>query len=143
MPRLLIAVIAFGVLISACQPLSDVEPTTADGSDATTTRHDEEADPDLIVVTTGGNAIAVYRATGEQVAHVNPPAGHAYRQPTWLDDATIVFSDVSDSGDHALTAADADGDGTLLLFSGSRGKLERNNLAPKRPIGSRIDRRAG
>jgi hypothetical protein len=107
MPRLLIAVITFGVLISACQPLSDVEPTTADGSDATTTRHDEETDSDRIVVTTGGNAIAVYRATGEKVGHVNPPAGHTYRQPTWLDDATIVFSDLSDSGDHALTAADA------------------------------------
>jgi hypothetical protein len=107
MSRLPIAAIALGILISACQPLSTVEPTVAGGADTTSTRPNEEKDGDRIVVATVGNAIAVYRATGEEMARVDPPAGHVYRQPTWLDNATIVFSDVSDSGDHALVAADA------------------------------------
>ena len=107
MARFLIVVFALGVLASACQPLSTVESTTIDGGDSTTTRSEEDTDTDRIVVATVGNMIAVYRATGEKIASVTSPTGHIYRQPTWLDDETIVFSDVSDTGDHALIAADA------------------------------------
>jgi hypothetical protein len=64
-------------------------------------------DQDRIVVSTITGAIAVYGVTGEEISRIDPPEGHFYRQPTWLNSDTVVFSDVSDIGDHALVAADA------------------------------------
>ena len=105
MPRLLIVAVVLGVLASACQPLSTSESTTSSDAVAST------IDQDRIVVSTIRGAIAVYGVTGNEISHIDPPVGHFYRQPTWLDHETVVFSDVSDDGDHALVAADAeDGD---------------------------------
>jgi hypothetical protein len=106
MPRLLIIVAVLGVLASACQPLSTSDSTTT--SDAAATPLASTTDQDRIVVSTITGAIAVYGVTGEEISRIDPPEGHFYRQPTWLSSDTVVFSDVSDIGDHALVAADAE-----------------------------------
>ncbi len=39
---------------------------------------------------------------------IEPSEGSIFRQPTWLDVSTIVFSEVSETGDHSLIATDAE-----------------------------------
>jgi hypothetical protein len=107
MPRLLIVVVLLGVLASACQPVSNSDPTTT-GSGTPATAGVSLPENDRVVVSTIRGAIAVYGVTGEEISRIDPPDGHVYRQPTWLDGETVVFSDVSDIGDHALVAADAE-----------------------------------
>jgi hypothetical protein len=106
MPRLLIIVAVLGVLASACQPLATSDSTTT--SDTAVLPLAFTIDQDRIVVSTITGAIAVYGVNGEEISRIDPPEGHFYRQPTWLSSDTVVFSDVSDIGDHALVAADAE-----------------------------------
>ena len=107
MPRYLTALIAFGILLAACQPsTSPDEPSTIDVVPSTT-QPEADGGRDLIVVSTIEGSVAVHDATGAEVSRIDPPSGSIFRQPTWLDGATIVFSEVSDAGDHSLTAADA------------------------------------
>jgi hypothetical protein len=102
-----------GALASACQPVPTSESNPAVGESTSTDPGAPGKKLDRIVVSTVTGAIAVYSATGEEVSRVDPPEGHVYRQPTWLDDATVVFSDVSDVGDHALVAIDAEASGVV------------------------------
>jgi hypothetical protein len=60
-----------------------------------------------VIATTSG-AIAIHDVGGGEVMRMEPPEGSIFRQPTWLDVSTIVFSEVSETGDHALIAADAE-----------------------------------
>jgi hypothetical protein len=106
MPRLLIFLAVLGVLVSACQPVPTSESTSTDPGVP-------QNDLDRIVVSTVTGAIAVYSATGKEILRNDPQEGHLYRQPTWLDDATVVFSDISDVGEHALVAIDAGGSGVV------------------------------
>jgi len=107
-PRFIAVLIAFGVLVAACQPSETSEPTsTADGS-TSTTQPEPEVGLDRIVVSTVTGGIAVHDATGAEVSSIDPPDGSLYRQPTWLDASTVVFSEISDSGNHSLTAMEAD-----------------------------------
>jgi hypothetical protein len=103
MPRIVLVLVVVGVLSSACQPLQISESTIVTNGTAV----------DRIVVSTITGAIVVYDANGDEVLHTDPPEGHTYHQPTWLDDSTIVFADASDVGDHALFAVDADGSGVV------------------------------
>jgi hypothetical protein len=108
MPRLLIVAIAFGALAAACQPLSVIDSTTTSDAGTFATDREQSLSSDRIVVSTVSGAIVVFEATGKEVARIDPPDGHVYRQPTWLDHATAVFSDIADTGDHALVAFDAE-----------------------------------
>ncbi len=96
------------ILASACQPSATPGPTSTIVTSTTTIQPEPDAQLDRLVVSTLSGAVVVYDTTGNEISRVEPPSGHFFGQPTWLDDATIVFSDVSDSGDHALTAADAE-----------------------------------
>jgi len=108
MPRYLKALIAFGVLLAACQPsTSPVETSTIDVVPSTTQPGADEG-RDLIVVSMIEGSVAVHDATGAEVSRIDPPPGSIFRQPTWLDGATIVFSEVSETGSHSLTAAHAE-----------------------------------
>jgi len=106
MPRLVIVIALFAVLGSACQPLPASDSTTSDATSNTSSL--STLGDDRIVVSTITGAIAVYGFTGDEISRIDPPDGHFYRQPTWLDVETVMFSDVSDDGDHALVAADAE-----------------------------------
>ncbi|GMQ94471.1 MAG: hypothetical protein BMS9Abin12_1963 [Acidimicrobiia bacterium] len=108
MPRFIVALVAFGVLLSACQSSTSSEPTSTAGASTSTTQSEPRIGLDRIAVSTVTGGIAVHDATGAAVSSIDPPDGSIYRQPTWLDASTVVFSEVSDSGDHSLTAMDAD-----------------------------------
>ncbi|MFV1999752.1 MAG: hypothetical protein ACC654_05230, partial [Acidimicrobiia bacterium] len=108
MRRFLVVLVVLGVLAAACQPSTTSDPTSTAGAGTSTTLPEPEVGLDRIVVSTVTGGVAVYDATGAEISRIDPPAGYAYRQPTWLDNATIVFSEVSDSGDHSLTAAEAE-----------------------------------
>ena len=109
MPRLLMFFAVLGILVSACQPVPTSELNPVSSVATSTIAGAPETNLDRIVVSTVTGAVAIYSVTGEEISRVDPPEGHVYRQPTWLDEATIVFSDVSDVGDHALVALDAEG----------------------------------
>ncbi len=64
--------------------------------------------PDLLVVATPDGAVVVYDGSLEEVVTFSPPDGSVYQQPTWLSSGRVVFSERSDTGDHALVAADVD-----------------------------------
>lgn len=83
-----------GVLAAACQP-----------SDGGATQDDQ---PNRVVVATADGAVAVHLADGVQLTRIDPPDGSILRQPTWLDPSLIVYSEVSTTGNHSLTAADSD-----------------------------------
>ncbi len=82
-------------------------PTPAVSESTLTTFAEPEDGRDRIAVSTVAGAIAVFDKGGGEISRIDPPDGYIYRQPTWLDSATVVFSEVSDSGDHSLTATDA------------------------------------
>lgn len=64
--------------------------------------------PDRIVVATTSGAIVVHDVGGGELMRIDPSEDSIFRQPTWLDTSTIVFSEVSETGDHALIAADVE-----------------------------------
>lgn len=107
MSRILILVVAFSIVTVACQPLPAPESTPTSAAGTPDALVEQESRHDWLAVSTVTGAIAVHSATGEKVSHLDPPDAHIYSQPTWLDSSTIVFSDVSETGDHALVAADA------------------------------------
>ncbi len=95
MPRRTALLGAITLVLASC---------TGSGGDTTTT-----APPladDLITVATTDGSIVVYTSDGVEVANYEPPDGSVFRQPTWLDDATVVYSEASDTGDHSLIASD-------------------------------------
>jgi hypothetical protein len=106
--RILTLVVALSIITVACQPLPAPETTSTSAAGTPDTLVDNELGHDWIAVSTVTGAIAVHSATGESISHLDPPDAHIYSQPTWLDGSTIVFSDVSETGDHALVAADAE-----------------------------------
>jgi hypothetical protein len=108
MRRFMVVTLVLAVLVTACESSTISEPTSTAGRDTSTTHPEPEIGLDRIVVSTVTGAIAVYDETGDEISRIDPPEGHIFRQPTWLDDSTVVFSDVSDSGNHSLTAADAE-----------------------------------
>jgi len=108
MPRLFPVVLAFGVLATACVSSTAPDPTPTVPRNASTSSPVVEMGADRMVVSTVTGAIEVHDATGGEISRIDPPEGHIFRQPTWLNGSTIVFSDVSDSGDHSLTAAEAE-----------------------------------
>lgn len=108
MPRYLTVLIALGLLLAACQLSASPDATSPIEVVPSTTQPEPDGGHDLIVVSTIDGAIAVHDATGAEISRIDPPQGNVFRQPTWLDDATIVFSEVSETGDHSLTAIDAE-----------------------------------
>lgn len=108
MPRYLTVLLALGLLLAACQPSTSPDAPSVTGVAPSTTQPDTDGGQDLVVVSTIEGAIAVHDVTGSEISRVDPPQGGVFRQPTWLDEATIVFSEVSGTGDHSLTAADAE-----------------------------------
>ena len=58
---------------------------------------------DLVVVATTDGAIVVHDPDGTETNRFASASDSFFRQPTWLDETTVVFSEV---GDHALTAFD-------------------------------------
>jgi len=103
-PRFISVLVLCGVIAAACEPAA--EPISHSTLATTTTA--PVADPnELIVVSTVTGSIVVYEATGDEVVRLDPPDGHIFRQPTWLDASTVVFSEISESGDHSLSAMDA------------------------------------
>jgi len=108
MSRLLAVLVAAGVLTTACQSSTVSEPTSTFDASTSTSRPEPENGPDRMVVSTVTGAIVVYEPTGGEISRIDPPEGHIYSQPTWLDSATVVFSVVSDSGEHLLAASNAE-----------------------------------
>lgn len=94
MSQILPILVVFGVLASACQPSDEPAP--------------QDIGPDRVVVATTDGAVVVHAADGSMLVRVDPPDGSVLRQPTWLDPSSIVYSEVSATGGHALTAAAAD-----------------------------------
>jgi hypothetical protein len=91
---MLTILVVLGVLAAACQP-----------SDGAATGEDP---PERLVVATTDGAVVVHAADGTELVRVDPPDGSVLRQPTWLDASSIVYSEVSGTGGHALTAASSD-----------------------------------
>jgi len=103
--RLLPLIILLGLIAAACQLTTAVTTTTLQEID--------DAASDRIVVATTDGAVVVHDSSGAEIARAEPPNESFYRQPTWLDASTVVFSEVSASGDHSLSAMDAD-TGTIV-----------------------------
>lgn len=71
------------------------------------------SEDDRIVVSTTAGSVVVHDGVGIEMMRIDPPDGSVFRQPTWLDASTVVFSEASETGDHSLTAADAS-TGTIM-----------------------------
>ena len=84
--------VGLGLLLAGC--------TVTVGSTSTT--EPRVADDALVVSTTDGGVV-VYRPDGTETNRFDSPSDSFFRQPTWLDETTVVFSEV---GDHALTSRD-------------------------------------
>ncbi len=112
MSRFLSVVVLLGVVAAACQPATSTDPPPTPSA-TSATQEVSVAGNDRIAVSTVSGAIAVHDVGGAEITRIDPPDGHSYRQPTWLDASTVVFSEVSDSGDHSLGAFNAD-TGTMV-----------------------------
>jgi hypothetical protein len=101
------ALLLIGLLAAACETSTDTDPTSTLATTSSTVPESVVSN-DRIVVSTITGAVVVHDVDGGVVVRFDPPDGHVYRQPTWLDASSVIFSEVSESGDHSLTAADAD-----------------------------------
>ncbi|MEE8486347.1 MAG: hypothetical protein V3S38_07365 [Acidimicrobiia bacterium] len=108
MPRLVAILVVLGLVAVGCQPETAPVPTSTTVPVPPSAPQEAETPPDRIVVATTSGAIAVHDTLGAEVMRIDPSEGSIFRQPTWLDASTVVFSEVSVTGDHALIAADAE-----------------------------------
>jgi hypothetical protein len=106
--RFLTIVVVLGIVAAGCQSSAARDATSTTVAAPLTTTPTASETPDRIVVATTSGAIAIYDVGGGDVMRVEPSEGSIFRQPAWLDVSTIVFSEVSETGDHALIAADAE-----------------------------------
>lgn len=107
MKRISAVVVSIGLLAAACQVSGAVENATSIPPEPVTSTTEAPAAPDRIVVSTSTGSVVVYDEEAVEVARFDPGVGSFFRQPTWLDAQTVVFSEVSESGNHSLTAGDA------------------------------------
>lgn len=104
MSRLFTLTLVLAVLATACGPFSAPSDDTAEEPTRSTVVSDP-ADDRLVVATTGGS-IVVHSIDGEEISRFDPVTGSLFRNPTWLDEETVVFSETDGSGG-ALIAGDA------------------------------------
>jgi hypothetical protein len=98
--RRAVLLIAVGVIAAACTP-------TAEPATTTTTTEPPVASSSLVISTADG-AIVILDEAAIEVARFEPSDGSILRQPTWLDESTVVFSEISETGDHSLIAGDTE-----------------------------------
>jgi hypothetical protein len=94
--RTLIAVVFVASVGAACTATGDTSTTTA-----------PEPLMDRLVTATSEGEVVVYSDSLDEITRFTPVAGSLFRQPTWLDRDTVVFSELSATRDYSLTAANA------------------------------------
>ncbi|MEE8457338.1 MAG: hypothetical protein V3S28_04755 [Acidimicrobiia bacterium] len=108
MPRCATILVVLGIAAASCQSSAARDATSTTVPAPPATNQEALETPDRIVVATTSGAIVVHGVGGGELMRIDPSEDSIFRQPTWLDASTIVFSEVSETGDHALIAADAE-----------------------------------
>jgi hypothetical protein len=104
--------IVLAVVATACVPDQDVSPDPVD-STSTTQQPVADGPVDRLVVATASGDVVVFAGDLAETQRITPTDGITFRQPTWLDEESVVFSELpSAGGQPALTSA-AVADGSL------------------------------
>jgi len=105
MSRLSALTLVLTVLVAACSPFSSRSGDKPEEPTSSSVVADA-ADDRLVVATTAGS-IVVHTSDAAEVTRFDPATGMLFRNPTWIDAETVVFSEVDGSGGGALIAGDA------------------------------------